>query len=163
VNPIDRRTDRPLVQPCAERSTSGALAFELARLGKLDTITIGARRHVSLESMREIWLRITENVAKLLEHEPAWNEFQQAMLEFIGQQATNFVEDPVVATLTERERTALRLLCQGKSNAQIGWELGIAERTARNHIFNLYRKLGVHSRAQAIALAHQHPLSHSSR
>jgi DNA-binding NarL/FixJ family response regulator len=47
----------------------------------------------------------------------------------------------------------LALLCEGRSNAQIGWELGVAEKTARNHVSNLFRKLGVRSRAQAIVLA----------
>jgi DNA-binding CsgD family transcriptional regulator len=48
-------------------------------------------------------------------------------------------------------------LCAGRSNAQIAWELGIAEKTARNHISNLYRKLGVRSRAEAIVLACRRP------
>ena len=56
-------------------------------------------------------------------------------------------------TLTERERTLLGLLCEGHGNAQIAWQLGIAEKTVRNHLSNLYRKLGVRSRAQAIVLA----------
>lgn len=87
----------------------------------------------------------------LLEHEPAWQEFGRAVLDFTGQS----VEAGVDASphLTERERVALRLLCEGRSNAEIAWALGIAEKTVRNHVSNLYRKLGVRSRAQAIVLA----------
>ena len=40
------------------------------------------------------------------------------------------------------------------SNAQIGWELGISEKTVRNHLSHLYDKLDLHSRAAAIAYAH---------
>ena len=52
--------------------------------------------------------------------------------------------------LTARERAVLAQLCEGRSNAQIGWQLGIAEKTVRNHVSALYRKLGVRSRAEAI-------------
>lgn len=93
----------------------------------------------------------------LLEHEPAWRAFQQALLEFTGQAAAGeAVGDGLVAALTARERMALQLLCEGRSNAQIGWALGIAEKTVRNHVSHLYRKLGVRSRAEAIVLAHRH-------
>lgn len=87
----------------------------------------------------------------LLEHEPAWQEFQQAVLEFTGQRAT--AEFASVHTLTQRERMLLGLLCEGHGNAQIAWQLGIAEKTVRNHFTNLYRKLGVRSRTEAIVLA----------
>ena len=95
----------------------------------------------------------------LLEHEPAWNEFREAVLEFTGlADAEAAAEAGLIAALTARERMALRLLCEGRSNAQIGWQLGIAEKTVRNHVSSLYRKLGVRSRAEAIVLAHrQHP------
>jgi len=96
----------------------------------------------------------------LLEHEPAWQEFQQAVLEFTGQSAMRRpAEDDIVRVLTDRERMALNLLCEGQSNAQIAWQLGIAEKTVRNHISHLYRKLGVRSRAEAIVLAQRqrHP------
>ena len=99
----------------------------------------------------------------LLEHEPAWQQFQHAILEFTGQAAMSGSEDEIIRTLTQRERMALRLLCEGQSNAQIGWELGIAEKTVRNHISNLYRKLGVRSRAEAIVLAHRHALADLAR
>ncbi|WP_330970582.1 response regulator transcription factor, partial [Lysobacter sp. A3-1-A15] len=71
--------------------------------------------------------------------------------------AVDPVEDAIARNLTTRERESLRLLCEGRSNAQIGWYLGIAEKTVRNHITGLYRKLGVRSRAQAMVLAHRHP------
>lgn len=91
----------------------------------------------------------------LLEDEPAWRVFCDAVLEFTGQGAATASDDALMAALTERERMALRLLCEGRSNAQIGHALGIAEKTVRNHVSNLYRKLGVRSRAEAIVLAHR--------
>lgn len=92
----------------------------------------------------------------LLEHEPAWQRFREAVLEFTGQAAIAPAPgDTLAGTLTRRERTALRLLCEGRTNAQIAWQLGISEKTVRNSVSNLYRKLNVRSRAEAIVLAHR--------
>jgi len=93
----------------------------------------------------------------LLEDEPAWREFQAAVLEFTGvaPKAARTQASISEAQLTGRERAALRLLCEGRSNAQIAFELGVAEKTVRNHVSNLYRKLGVRSRAEAIVAWHR--------
>ena len=55
--------------------------------------------------------------------------------------------------LTGRELAVLRLLGAGRTNAQIGAELYISATTARVHVSNILRKLGVTSRVQAAALA----------
>ena len=91
----------------------------------------------------------------LLEHEAAWRDFREAVLEFTGVAASPGTRAPLDG-LTAREQAALDLLCEGRSNAQIAWALGVAEKTVRNHVSNLYRKLGVRSRAEAIVLVHRH-------
>ncbi len=53
--------------------------------------------------------------------------------------------------LTQREGQVLFWLCQGKTNAEIGRILGIAERTAETHALHLYPKMGVENRYNAIA------------
>jgi pimeloyl-ACP methyl ester carboxylesterase/DNA-binding CsgD family transcriptional regulator len=109
--------------------------------GTLLASRIPGARFVQLESRNHV----------LLEHEPAWREFQEAVLAFTGVARREArVEPGRDAVLTTRERAVLALLCEGRSNAQIGWELGIAEKTVRNHVSGLYRKLGVRSRAEAI-------------
>jgi DNA-binding NarL/FixJ family response regulator len=50
----------------------------------------------------------------------------------------------------------LALLTEGLSNAQIAERLGISEKTVRNHVSNLFDKLGVWTRAQAIVFALEH-------
>jgi DNA-binding CsgD family transcriptional regulator len=62
------------------------------------------------------------------------------------------------AGLTPREREILQLLAEGKSNQEIGDALFISPRTAGTHVANILAKLGVHSRAGAIAAAHQRRL-----
>jgi two-component system nitrate/nitrite response regulator NarP len=58
--------------------------------------------------------------------------------------------DPTEA-LTARERALLSALARGLSNGDLGAELGISVNTVKFHLRNLYDKLGVNSRAQAIA------------
>ncbi len=60
--------------------------------------------------------------------------------------------------LTEREREVLQLLAQGYSTDQIAQALSISKATTRNHIQNIYQKLQVHTRAQAVAYAFEHNL-----
>jgi len=55
--------------------------------------------------------------------------------------------------LTEREREALNLIAQGRSNADIARELFISIKTVRNHVSNIFSKLQVADRAQAIIRA----------
>jgi two-component system, NarL family, response regulator YdfI len=55
--------------------------------------------------------------------------------------------------LTEREMEVLRAAAQGKTSKEIAFALGISERTIKAHLASIYQKLGVDSRAAAIAVA----------
>jgi DNA-binding NarL/FixJ family response regulator len=55
--------------------------------------------------------------------------------------------------LTERERGVLDLLARGTSNAEMAEALGISQKTVRNHVSNIFNKLQVADRAQAIIRA----------
>ena len=55
--------------------------------------------------------------------------------------------------LTEREDEVLRLLAAGLAPAQIASELSISPKTVATHVEHIYAKLGVHTRAQAVARA----------
>ena len=91
----------------------------------------------------------------LLEDEPAWTRFQEAVLDFAGLPETLETpgEDAAFTRLTAREREVLVLITRGLGNADIGKSLAISEKTVRNHISNLFDKLGVWTRAQAIVFA----------
>jgi len=58
--------------------------------------------------------------------------------------------------LTPRERDILRLLAQGKSNKEIAQTLFLTEKTVRNYVSNILRKLEVNSRTEAALLAAKH-------
>jgi DNA-binding NarL/FixJ family response regulator len=57
------------------------------------------------------------------------------------------------ASLSPREREILRLIAEGRANKEIARRLVISERTARTHVSNILRKLGLTSRTQAALLA----------
>ncbi len=67
-------------------------------------------------------------------------------------QATRPPKQPLV-DLTEREREVLNLVVQGQSNQQIADGMVISLATVKAHISNILSKLGVSSRAEAIAYA----------
>jgi pimeloyl-ACP methyl ester carboxylesterase/DNA-binding CsgD family transcriptional regulator len=88
----------------------------------------------------------------LLEHEPAWDRFKEALLAFMpcSQPPTNHQKFSV---LSSRERQVLALIARGLSNDEIATQMHISEKTVRNHASNVFDKLGVWSRTQAMVLA----------
>jgi PAS domain S-box-containing protein len=65
---------------------------------------------------------------------------------------------PPHPSLTPRQAEILGLLEKGHSTEQIATELHLSVETVRNHIRGIFRNLGVRSRLEAVALAHQRPL-----
>ena len=68
--------------------------------------------------------------------------------------------------LTKREQTILEALQTGRSNKQIAEKLFLAEQTVKFHLTNIYRKLDVSNRTEAVRYAHDHaiverPLAHA--
>jgi DNA-binding NarL/FixJ family response regulator len=61
--------------------------------------------------------------------------------------------------LTERERTILYALQRGKTNKEIAESLSLAEQTVKFHLTNLYRKLEVTTRTEAVRYAYEHGIA----
>ncbi len=57
--------------------------------------------------------------------------------------------------LTDREDEVLELIAQGRSNTEIAQRLGISDKTVRNHVANIFNKLRVADRSQAIVRARE--------
>jgi DNA-binding NarL/FixJ family response regulator len=68
------------------------------------------------------------------------------------------VESSAAHGLTARELEVLRLVAAGKTNHVIAAELSVSDHTIRRHLQNIFRKVGVSSRAAATAFAFQHDL-----
>jgi DNA-binding NarL/FixJ family response regulator len=66
------------------------------------------------------------------------------------------VQRPVLfPELTDREREVLELIAQGLSNARIAEHFVLSQKTVRNHVSNIFTKLRVADRAQAIVRARE--------
>ncbi|MCB0013304.1 MAG: response regulator transcription factor [Anaerolineales bacterium] len=61
--------------------------------------------------------------------------------------------DPLLEELTEREMSILRLMAQGKSNADIAAELFLANGTVKNNVSNIMSKFHANDRTQAVLSA----------
>ena len=86
----------------------------------------------------------------MLPHEPAWKVFVDQLYAFLPTPAS---ETGAFGELTDREREVLHFLAQGLNNSEIGRRLDISEKTARNHVSSIFTKLGVETRARAVAIA----------
>lgn len=115
--------------------------------GRLIARKIPGAEFVQLESRNHI----------LLEHESGWAAFTGAVLEFAGLHDSR-ADGPPLEAMSRREHEALSLICAGRNNAQIAAALYISEKTVRNHISSLYRKLGVRSRTEAMVRARERGL-----
>src|SRR6185503_18177097 len=98
------------------------------------------------------FVELDSNNHILLENEPAWERFCNEVLEFMGRGPSRG-EDSAFTGLSPREREVLALIAEGLSNSEIADRLSISEKTVRNHVSNLFDKLGVWTRAQAIVFA----------
>jgi pimeloyl-ACP methyl ester carboxylesterase/DNA-binding CsgD family transcriptional regulator len=110
--------------------------------GRLVAAGIPGAQFVELDSRNHV----------LLEHEPAWERFKEAVLEFTGIESAGG-EDRAFTSLSPRERDVLAAIAEGLSNAEIGERLAISGKTVRNHVSNVFDKIGVWTRAQAIVFA----------
>ena len=66
--------------------------------------------------------------------------------------AVRTLYDNPLTTLTRRELEVLSDLASGRTNKQIARDLGVSLNTVKFHVRNLFQKLGVNSRSQAIAM-----------
>ena len=62
-------------------------------------------------------------------------------------------EDGLHISLSSREIEVLKLIAEGKSNQEISTELYLALNTVKRHAYNIYNKLGVQKRTQAVSIA----------
>lgn len=76
------------------------------------------------------------------------------MTQFFAKAQRTDAEQPL-PELTEREREILNLISHHYTNPEIAQQLGIGDKTIRNHVSNIFNKLQVATRAQAIDKARQ--------
>lgn len=84
------------------------------------------------------------------------------LLEMLGRlpEGGTAATQPVFPQLSQREREVLELLARGMRNTSIAAELFLSERTVRNYVSNIFTKLQVDDRAQAVAAARDVGIGH---
>jgi LuxR family maltose regulon positive regulatory protein len=112
------------------------------------------------QPMEELLLRMQGEGGRMI-------AYVQRLLAAFGQQedghSSSSVRDrqlpissyPPIETLSEREREVLQLIAEGLTNREIGDRLYLSLNTIKVHTRNIYGKLDVHSRTQAIARAQE--------
>ncbi len=82
---------------------------------------------------------------------PGWGSHVTISIPF--QAAAGWTDETPLAELNPRELEVLQLIAQGQRNKAIAGTLGITESTVKFHVTGLLKKLDVHSRGEAAALA----------
>jgi LuxR family maltose regulon positive regulatory protein len=145
------------------------LATTLRAQGRTDEAMTTLQRALSLgepEGFVRIFVDAGEPMAELLRSALARQimpDYVSGLLAAFGAPAgrdgsTPFSSPRVKPTrepVTGRELEVLRLLAAGESNKQIAEELVLVTGTVKTHLLNIYRKLDVHNRMQAVARARE--------
>ncbi|MDF3416540.1 response regulator transcription factor [Sulfitobacter sp. M57] len=109
-------------------------------------IVAGAAGFVPKHSPRAVFKEAIEHIARNEVYKPAG---------FVESSPANDRDDTVnrLSSLTNQQARILELICEGKLNKQIAFDLTIAETTVKAHVTAIMRKLGVQSRTQAVLVA----------
>lgn len=113
-----------------------------------NSIVAGAQGFVPKHSHRSVFLEAIQTIAAGDVYKPA------GYVEGNGAEAK---EDHLsrLSSLTNQQARILDLICEGKLNKQIAFDLSIAETTVKAHVTAIMRKLGVQSRTQAVLVAQE--------
>jgi DNA-binding NarL/FixJ family response regulator len=119
---------------------------------ELPIIFVSGTKTDVLDRAAGLLIGADDYVTKPFDHEELIARVRR-LLERTGRMRTSLTQDGHARVLTPRELQVLRLLAEGVSAVDIATELVITPKTVSNHIQHILGKLGVHTRAQAVALA----------
>ena len=130
-----------LILTASAKREAYARAVEAGAAGVLN-------KSASITSVIEAARRLTAGEAVLSTNEIA------ELIRLAGSQREQDRETRrAIESLTLREREVLRLLAEGLSDKEIAERLYVGSGTVRTHVVNIFAKLGVHSRLQALVFA----------
>lgn len=109
-------------------------------------ITAGAGGYLLKSASREEVIRALETVVAGGSY--VQQELVAPLVAGIGEEAVEVSE----LSLTDREHQVLELMALGRDTQAMASEMGVAEATVRTHVKHLFTRLGVHSRAEAVAV-----------
>jgi DNA-binding CsgD family transcriptional regulator len=162
-NDLCRRTTTPEIAARLLAARGELNVRDLLPLVRVPTLVLHARndeivpfnagKHLAAEIPNADFVPLDSRNHILLAEEPAWARFKEAVLEFTGRPRSAATEDPLLATLSARERQILAAVVAGRKNCEIGAALFVSEKTVRNSLTRIFEKLGVRTRTQAAIFA----------
>lgn len=119
-----------------------------------EVVPIEAGRHMAAEIPNAQFVQLDSANHLLLSDEPAWEQFCDEVLHFLNvpERKAGGIDSAKLDLLTVKEKSILALLGEGLSNSGIAEKAFLSEKTVRNHLTNIYDKLDVSTRAEAIVL-----------
>lgn len=149
-----------------------------------DLMSLRAYRHTDLynlvgrphrvEYTLDCWLRSPDGIVRGFSLDSSRRDFSERdrdLLDVLGRHLATVLgrRDPRLPRpaaelgLTRREAEILAWVARGRTNQEIAALLSVSSNTVRKHLENAYLRLGVHSRAAAIAVAYESNLHQTSR
>jgi DNA-binding NarL/FixJ family response regulator len=141
---VSLRAAYPRIPVCIISSMSGEELIRQIR-------DLGAAGFINKSEKRE---NIVSAVRRLLEGENCFPEIPSPA-QPAGAVAPQGRELEILARLREltpQQYKVLNLICEGKLNKQIAYELDIVETTVKAHITSIFKKLSIHNRTQAVLI-----------
>ena len=139
---------------CRKRSRGHALWLHESFDGDLPVILVSASQTDAFDRMAGLMLGADDYVSKPLDPgELLASSAARRAVPKANVTGNGHARDENSAGLSPREREILGLLAAGRSQGQIATDLVISSKTVATHIQHILSKLGVHTRAQAVALA----------
>ena len=122
-------------------------------------LSLGAKGYLLKDSTREELIRTVESAIRgeiLLQPEISKSIFG---LNKIDNKSNNLFN----AGISERELFVLQAIARGCTSKEIAMDMGISERTVKAHLTNIYSKLEVDSRSEAVAVAIERGIIHTRK
>jgi ATP/maltotriose-dependent transcriptional regulator MalT len=140
------------------REKEKELLRALEERGGITPATAAMQTSLTVEEASGMLERLaTRGHLKVLDSEegPAYAHFEEERRPSLGAASftANGSPEPLVEPLSERELEVLTLLDSGRPNREVARELFVSVGTVKAHTNNIYRKLGVRNRAEALSRA----------
>ncbi|GGJ27216.1 response regulator [Paenibacillus hunanensis] len=127
-------------------------------------LAMGAKGYLLKDSKREHLFRTLDSAIRgetLLQPEIMQTVFQARSKAVSSTPTRTSSQSSYSAVLlSNREKIVLQAIAHGHRSKDIAFDMGISERTVKAHLTNIYNKLGVDSRAQAVAFAIEKGIVH---
>ncbi len=142
------------------REKEKELLGALEERGEITPATAAMRTSLTVEEASRMLEELaTEGHLRVLNREGVlvYTLFEKEQRSSLGAATVSFTangsSEPLVESLSERELEVLTLLASGRPNREVARDLFVSVGTVKTHTNNIYRKLGVRNRAEALARA----------